>query len=88
MLAAREHADQAAGAYRQAVADALKAGASVREIAAALGISNVTVQRWGKAGGWPTVEQRDARSEASRRNREWEARMRVNQAIADPAEDA
>jgi hypothetical protein len=41
-----------------AVAQALKDGASVREVAE-LGLSANTVQKYGRAHGWPTEENRE-----------------------------
>jgi hypothetical protein len=41
-----------------AVAQALKNGASVREVAD-LGLSANTVQKYGRAHGWPTEENRE-----------------------------
>jgi hypothetical protein len=42
----------------RAVAQALKNGASVRAVAE-LGVSANTVQKYGRAHGWPTVENRE-----------------------------
>jgi hypothetical protein len=42
----------------EAVASALRNGASVRSVAA-LGLSANTVQKYGRAHGWPTEENRD-----------------------------
>ncbi|MCW2699422.1 MAG: hypothetical protein JWQ45_957 [Blastococcus sp.] len=42
----------------QVVADALKHGASVRSVSE-LGLSPNTVQKYGRAHGWPTEENRD-----------------------------
>jgi hypothetical protein len=42
----------------KAVAEALKKGASVREVAE-LGLSANTVQKYGRAHGWPTEENRE-----------------------------
>jgi uncharacterized protein YjcR len=42
----------------KAVAQALKNGASVREVAE-LGLSANTVQKYGRAHGWPTEENRE-----------------------------
>jgi uncharacterized protein YjcR len=44
--------------FENAVAQALKAGASVREVAQ-LGLSANTVQKYGRAHGWPTEENRE-----------------------------
>jgi uncharacterized protein YjcR len=45
-------------ALEKAVARALKNGASVRSVAE-LGLSPNTVQKYGKAHGWPTEENRE-----------------------------
>jgi hypothetical protein len=45
-------------ALEQAVAQALKNGASVRSVAE-LGLSANTVQKYGWAHGWPTGENRE-----------------------------
>ena len=52
----------------KAVAQALKNGASVRSVAE-LGLSANTVQKYGRAYGWPTDENRE-RSYESRYDRE------------------
>jgi len=49
---------KAQGALEEAVAEALKNGASVRSVAE-LGLSANTVQKYGRAHGWPTQENRD-----------------------------
>lgn len=49
--------DEAQQQVELAVADALKAGGSVREVAASTGVSTTTVQRYGRRHGWPTSEQ-------------------------------
>jgi hypothetical protein len=66
---------------RAAVVGALKAGGSVREVMAVSGLSNDTVQRWGREGGWPTREQRAAREETRARNAAY--RAAVEQAQRD-----
>jgi hypothetical protein len=45
-------------ALEEAVAQALKNGASVRSVAA-LGLSANTVQKYGRAHGWPTEQNRE-----------------------------
>ena len=45
-------------ALEKAVAQALKNGASVRSVAE-LGLSANTVQKYGRAHGWPTEENRE-----------------------------
>ena len=63
MDAARIHAaaagvQKAQEALEKAVAQALKNGASVRAVAD-LGVSANTVQKYGRAHGWPTEENRE-----------------------------
>lgn len=48
---------QATEAYRSAVADALKAGASVRRLSSATGLAMQTISNWGHERGWPTSDQ-------------------------------
>ena len=49
---------QAQEALKRAVATALTNGASVRSVAE-LGLSANTVQKYGRAHGWPTEENRE-----------------------------
>lgn len=64
-----------------AVADALKAGGSVREVAAATRLSTTTVQKYGRAHSWPTSKQR-ASWEADRiRHDDWTARLNTASAM-------
>jgi uncharacterized protein YjcR len=49
---------KAQDALEKAVAGALTNGASVREVAE-LGVSPNTVQKYGRAHGWPTEENRE-----------------------------
>ncbi len=56
--AAVAHVRTAQEALEQAVAQALKNGASVRSVAE-LGLSANTVQKYGRAHGWPTEENRE-----------------------------
>lgn len=49
---------KAQSALERAVAQALKNGASVRSVAE-LGLSANTVQKYGRAHGWPTEENRE-----------------------------
>jgi hypothetical protein len=55
--AAKAVMDAAIEAYRTSIADALKAGASVRKLSAATGLAMQTISDWGHARGWPTPEQ-------------------------------
>ena len=48
----------AQAALEKAVAQALRNGASVRSVAE-LGLSANTVQKYGRAHGWPTAENRE-----------------------------
>jgi DNA invertase Pin-like site-specific DNA recombinase len=77
ILAAMQGKADADTELRAAVADALKAGGSVREVMRLTGLSNDTVQRWGREGGWPTTAQKAAREETRARNAAY------RQAIAD-----
>jgi hypothetical protein len=56
--AAVANVGKAQEALENAVAQALKNGASVRSVAE-LGLSPNTVQKYGKAHGWPTAENRE-----------------------------
>ena len=73
-------------AYRQAVAAALKAGGSVREVARVTGLSTSTVQAWGRARGWPTKEQAEAWAPAGARD-EWDAKMAAARAMTMEDDD-
>ncbi|OZF47588.1 hypothetical protein [Rhodococcus sp. 14-2470-1a] len=69
---------------RDAVVAALVAGGSVREVARVSGISVNTIERWGRAGGWPSAEQSAAwaKAKAERaalRERQAEARRRLEE---------
>jgi hypothetical protein len=54
-----------------AIAAALLAGGSVREVAAVAEMSTNTIFRIGKAGGWPTKEYLKARAETRAANKAW-----------------
>ncbi|WNM64524.1 helix-turn-helix DNA binding domain protein [Arthrobacter phage MidnightRain] len=64
-----------------AVADALKAGGSVREVSAFSGLSGTTVQKYGRAHGWPTQEQREGWEAAKASQDEWAARLAAATAV-------
>lgn len=49
---------------RAAVVAALIAGGSVREVARVSGFNMKTIERWGRAGGWPSAEQSAAWAKA------------------------
>jgi hypothetical protein len=76
-----------------AVADAPKAGGSVREVSAFSGLSGTTVQKYGRAHGWPTTEQREGWEAQQASHDEWAARLaaaiavlaHMEQAVADAA---
>lgn len=74
-------------AYRQAVAEALKAGGSVREVARVTGLSTSTVQAWGRARGWPTPQQQEAWGENRGVRDEWDAKMAAAQAMSQEMSD-
>lgn len=73
--------DEAQQQVELAVADALKAGGSVREVAASTGISTTTVQKYGRAHGWPTSEQRAGWEAERARNDEFTARIEAATAV-------
>lgn len=83
MLAARDNATTAQDAYELAVADALKAGGSVREVAKAAGLSPATVQKWGRAHGWPSEGQREQWAAEKAPRDEFTARMKAARAVLD-----
>ncbi len=64
-----------------AVADALKSGGSVREVAASTGISTTTVQKYGRAHGWPTSQQRAGWEAERARHDDWTARIEAASAL-------
>jgi hypothetical protein len=63
----------------KAVAQALKNGASVRSVAE-LGVSANTVQRYGRAHGWPTDENRERFYESH-----WDREERESRDSSEPA---
>lgn len=68
---------------RAAVTAALLAGGSVREVARVSGLSPTTVEKYGRAGGWPSAEQK-AQWEADRQlGRDIRARLDVAQRVAN-----
>lgn len=73
--------DEAQQQVELAVADALKAGGSVREVAASTGISTTTVQKYGRTHGWPTNQQRAGWESARERNDEFTARLEAASAV-------
>lgn len=58
--AAKVEYDAALAELRAATVTAMKNGASFREAAAAAGMSERTVHRWGKADGWRPPEEVEA----------------------------
>lgn len=80
-LAAIALRDQAQMQVELAIADALKAGGSVREVAADTGISTKTVQKYGHAHGWPTDAQRAGWEAERARNDDWTARIEAATAL-------
>lgn len=83
MLAARANLESADTAFKQSVVDALKAGASVREIQLALGLSAPTIVKWGHAGGWPTPEQRAGWIDGHHRQPDLERQVQAAAKVAD-----
>ena len=68
---------------RAAVTAALLAGGSVREVAKLAGMSPTTVEKYGRAGGWPSKEQRAAWDE----EKQWHADMRDRLDVARRVND-
>lgn len=64
-----------------AVAEALKAGASVRELAKAAGLSTTTVQKWGREHGWPTEQQKAAWEKPKHDNDAFRASLAAAEAL-------
>lgn len=75
-----ETRDRAERDLRATVVEALKAGASTREVGKVTGLASNTVTKWGHEGGWPTPEQK-AEREAVRQARA-AARAAYDAAIA------
>jgi hypothetical protein len=67
----------------KAVARALKNGASVRSVAE-LGVSTNTVQKYGRAHGWPTEENRERFYESRYDREDRESRGDSQPAWGDP----
>lgn len=55
----------------QAIAAALKGGASVREVAAFTGLAPATVLRIGHKNGWPTEAQKRRQAEEKAERERW-----------------
>ena len=79
MRAAVADVRNAQEALERAVAQALKNGASVRAVAE-LGVSANTVQKYGRAHGWPTEENRERFYESRYDREERESRDDSQQA--------
>lgn len=90
LLAALKGKAAADEELKEAVAAALRAGGSVREVAKIAGLSTRTVQDWGRARGWPTPEML-ARIEARKRQSDpWDAMLNALDSltgIASPITD-
>jgi transposase-like protein len=65
----------------QAVADALNAGASIRELAKVTGLSGNTVQAWGRANGWPSEIRQRVKAEKQAARDEFAARIAAAEAL-------
>jgi hypothetical protein len=74
--AALQAKDDAQLALELAVAAALKAGGSIRELERATGLSTSTIQKYGRAHGWPTPAQQAAFEEFRTRSARFEAQLR------------
>ena len=81
MLRAQQGAAEAEDEFRTTVADALKAGGSVREVARVTGLSTNTVQRWGRERGWPTEAQRAGWSDEKASVDEFQSRIDAATAV-------
>lgn len=81
ITALRQILDDTQHQLEQAVADALKTGASVRELAKATGLSSTTIQKYGHAHGWPSETQRRAWAEQKAARDEFTARMEAANAL-------
>ncbi|MGN7135412.1 hypothetical protein ACTHQY_19285 [Rhodococcoides corynebacterioides] len=77
LVAAVEGKASAEQELRDAVTEALLAGGSVREVARISGLSTNTVERWGRAGGWPSAEQQAQWAAERQRNADFRARIRA-----------
>lgn len=68
-------AEAAEKELRASVVAALIAGGSVREVARISGKSTNTIERWGRAGGWPSAEQQSRWAEERRVRDEMNAKF-------------
>ena len=66
--------DAALDRYKAAVVAALLAGGSVREVAKLSELSATTVEKWGRAGGWPSTAQQEQWAADRQANAEWRAK--------------
>lgn len=55
----------------ETVVEALKAGASVRAVAEAVGMAKASVQKIGEKAGWPDAKEKARRQAERDRQREW-----------------
>lgn len=74
----------------KAIADALKAGGSIRSVAELIGLTHSQVLTIGHANGWPTEEMKAQRQAAKERRQPWdnlvdqiEASRRTNEALEE-----
>ena len=81
LKAAQQSAADASEQYQLAVADALKAGGSIREVHDVTGLSTSTAQKWGRAHGWPTPGQRKQWADEQAPRDEWAAQLRAARAV-------
>ncbi len=81
LKAAQKSAADAAEQYQLAVADALKAGGSIRVVHDVTRLSTSTAQKWGHAHGWPTPAQRKQWADEQAPRDEWAAQLRAARAV-------
>lgn len=65
--------EDAQEAYRVVVANALKAGASVRGVNRVTGLATNTITMWGRERGWPTKAQKAAEADRKAMRDRWNA---------------
>lgn len=68
---------------KAAVTEALLAGGSVREVARVSGLAPTTVEKYGRAGGWPSEEQRAAWEAERQQGRDIRAQLDVARRVAE-----
>lgn len=75
--------------FEQAIADALKAGGSIRAVAELVPLSHRQVMEIGHRNGWPTAEQKKAKADKQAWRRDiFDAVDEIQRRRALPDEDA